>query len=182
MTRALPASDWPDGNHIALTARITAAVYCCLALSANAEPWRLQDQVAADWLRISGEERYRVEVMDNTFRPVDPGFDQMTTSRFLLAAEARGETFYAGFELQDSRAWWHDARTPVGTADVNAGEFLQAYVGTRFRDLFAEGDELRLKAGRMDISMGNKRIVARNGYRNTINSFTGLSKLGRGRM
>ena len=156
-----------------MISRPAAAVFYCLACSTQADPWRLQDQVDADWLTVSGEGRYRVEVMDDTFRPVDPGDDQMTTSRLLLAAEARGETFYTGFELQDSRAWWHDERTPVSTADVNAGEFLQAYVGARVEDLLSDGDELRLKAGRMDISMGNKRIVARNGYRNTINGFLG---------
>lgn len=153
---------------------IFALVLTCVLSPAVAEPWRLQDQGLPDWLSVHGEERYRVEAMDNTFRPVDPGSDQMTTSRFLLAAEARGRRWFAGAELQDSRAWWHDALTPVGTADVNAGEFLQAYLGIALDDLVGEGQKLSLQAGRMVISMGNKRIVARNGYRNTINSFAGV--------
>ena len=119
-------------------------------------------------------------MMDNTFRPVDPGFDQMTTSRFLLAAEATGKRWFAGAELQDSRAWWHDEKTPVGTADVNAGEFLQAFLGLRLKSVFAVDDELALQAGRMTLSMGNSRIVARNGYRNTINGFAGVRLAWRG--
>lgn len=134
----------------------------------------LQDQGLPDWLRLSGEMRYRVEVMDNTFRAIDPGRDQMTSSRFLLAAEARGEHWFVGAEFQDSRAWWHDDRTPLGTDDVNAGEFLQAYLGARGESVLAEGDELAVYAGRMTLNMGNKRIVARNVYRNSINSIAGL--------
>lgn len=146
----------------------------CLAPAVVAEPWRLQNQgELPGWLTVSGEYRYRVEVMDNTFRVIDPGADQMTSARTLLFAEARGERFFTGFEFQDSRAWWHDDRTPVGTDDVNAAEFLQAYVGVRFDDLVGPGQKLELKLGRMDLSMGNKRIIARNGYRNTINGFTG---------
>ena len=151
-----------------------ALIALCSSNMAVAEAWRLQDQGVPEWLSVRGEERYRVEVMDNTFRFVDPGFDQMTTSRFLLAAEASGDRFFAGAEFQDSRAWWHDERTPVGTADVNAGEFLQAYVGVNLDDLAGADRKLSLQAGRMTISMGNKRIVARNGYRNTINSFAGV--------
>ncbi|MEE4191630.1 MAG: alginate export family protein [Halieaceae bacterium] len=144
-----------------------------LASTAAAEPWRLQDQGLPGWLKIWGEERYRLEVMDNTFRAIDPGFDRMTTSRLLLAAEASGEHWFVGAELQDSRAWWHDDRTPLGTADVNAGEFLQAYMGVRGKSVLAEGDELAFYAGRMTLDMGASRIVARNGYRNTINGFAG---------
>lgn len=154
-----------------------AALSLSLALLAPevlAEPWRLQDQGLPDWLHLSGQMRYRVELMDNTFRAVDPGRDQMTTSRILLAAEARGERWFAGAELQDSRAWWNDDRTPLATDDVNAGEFLQAYLGARGESVMAEGDELAVYAGRMTLSMGNKRVVARNVYRNTINGFVGL--------
>ena len=144
-----------------------------------ASPWRLSD-ATPDWLSLSAVERYRVEVMDNTFRRVDAGFDKMTTSRFLLAAEATGKRWFAGAELQDSRAWWHDRETPVGTADVNAAEFLQAYLGVRMQSVIADEDELTLTAGRMTLSMGNSRIVARNGYRNTINGFAGVRLAWRG--
>jgi hypothetical protein len=154
----------------ALSPVLASALWINPAFAAT--PWRLSD-ASPDWLTLSAVERYRVEVMDNTFRAVDPGFDQMTSSRFLLAAEANVNRWFAGFEFQDSRAWWHDEKTPVGTADVNAAEFLQAYLGLRLGGVFAEDDQLTLQAGRMVISMGNKRIVARNGYRNTINGFTG---------
>ncbi len=166
--------DWPS---TILKTTITPPLLSLLVLLASpvaAEPWRLQNQNVPEWLSLSGQQRYRVEVMDNTFRAVDPGFDQMTSSRLLLAAEAKGEHWFVGAELQDSRAWWHDDRTPVGTDDVNAGEFLQAYVGLRDKDVFVAGDELALYAGRMTLNMGASRIVARNGYRNTINGFAGV--------
>lgn len=165
--------DWPKVALIIQTSRLLCLLSALLASTVAAEPWRLQDQGVPGWLKVWGEERYRLEVMDNTFRAIDPGFDQMTTSRLLLAAEAGGEHFFVGAELQDSRAWWHDERSPLGTDDVNAGEFLQAYVGVRGKGVLADGDELAFYAGRMTINMGASRIVARNGYRNTINSFAG---------
>ena len=142
------------------------------AVPAAAEPLRLNDRTP-DWLDLSGSERYRVEVMDNSFRAVDPGSDQMTTSKFLLHAEVRGKHWFAGAELQDSRAWWHDDRSLLGTDDVNAGEPLQAYLGYRGQDLLDAGDKWSVRAGRLTLHMGNKRIVGRNTYRNTINGFRG---------
>ncbi len=165
--------DWPKAARIISGTRYLCLTPLLLASMVTAEPWRLQDQGLPGWLKMWGEERYRLEVMDNSFRAVAPGFDQMATSRLLLAAEASGEHWFVGAELQDSRAWWHDDRSPLGTDDVNAGEFLQAYVGLRSRNALAAGDELALYAGRMTLNMGASRIVARNGYRNTINGFAG---------
>jgi len=133
-----------------------------------------------DWLSLQGEERYRVEVMDNTFRAVDPGRDQMTSSRFLLAARIEGSRWYAQAEFQDSRTWWHDAKTPVGTDDVNAAEWLQALLGVKWHDVIEQGDSLTFEAGRMTLAMGNSRVVGRNAYRNTINGFNGLRLAWRG--
>ncbi len=126
------------------------------------------------WLSIAAEERYRVEVMNNSFRRIDSGSDQMTSSRLLLSARVDRGTWFAGAEFQDSCAWWHYARTPVGTDDVNAAEWLQAYVGLRWQDVFRSGDRLSVTAGRMTLGMSNKRIVGRNAYRNTVNGFKGV--------
>ena len=58
--------------------------------------------------------------MDNTFRLVGPQQDELLLSRLLVHAQIKGERFYGGFELQDSRAWLEQDLTPVGTDDVNA--------------------------------------------------------------
>jgi len=116
---------------------------------------------------ISGSFRLRYESMDNTFRAVGPGQDELLLSRLLVHAQMNGERFYGGFELQDSRAWMEQDLTPVGTDDVNALEPLRAYFGYR-------NEAVDIQVGRMTMDVGSRRLVSRNRMRNTINSFTGV--------
>ena len=130
--------------------------------------WRLHSAIGSpSWLTVAGSYRLRYEYMDNTFRILDPGQDELLVSRLRLHLRANGERFYAGFELEDSRAWLHSALTPVGTDDVNVLEPLQAYVGYRTPDL-------DIQLGRMTMDVGSRRLVSRNRMRNTTNAFTGI--------
>ena len=141
---------------------------CAAVARAEGEPQ--PEEPAAeipDRFSISGSFRLRYESMDNTFRLVGPGQDELLLSRLLLHAQVNGERFYGGFELQDSRAWLHQDLTPIGTDDVNALEPLRAYVGYRNQDV-------DIQVGRMTMDVGSRRLVSRNRMRNTINSFTGV--------
>jgi hypothetical protein len=93
--------------------------------------------------------------------------------RTLLSVELRGGPVVVGAELQDARAWVTD-ETPVNTTLINPIELLQAHVGVHGKGVLVEGDEVSLTAGRMTIDLANRRLVARNEYRNTINGFTGV--------
>lgn len=148
----------------------------CGAASAEADaPWRLSDAIgAADNLTLSGAYRIRYESLDGTFRSGRGGSDQILVERLLLAAKYDFGPVYIGGELQDSRAQLADSGTPLGTDDVNAFELLRAYIGYRTSDAFRSGDKLDLTAGRITIDAGSRRLVARNRYRNTLNSFTGI--------
>ncbi len=128
-------------------------------------------------LSVSGSYRLRYEHLDDTFRTVDPGSDELLAARLLLHVRANGERFYGGLELQDSRAWLDQSLTPVGTDDVNVTEPTQAYVGMRMTDSFRPGDSLDIQIGRMAFDVGSRRLVARNRFRNTTNAFTGLNAL-----
>ena len=136
---------------------------------AQDSPWTLQSAVGSpDWLTIAGTYRLRYEYMDNTFRILDPGQDELLVSRLRLHLRADGERFYSGFEFEDSRAWLHSALTPVGTDDVNVLEPLRMYVGYRT-------PELDIQLGRMTMDVGSRRLVSRNRMRNTTNAFTGVN-------
>ena len=50
----------------------------------------------------------------------------------------------------------------------------RVYLGTRTEDTLRDGDTLAFTLGRQTIDIGSRRFVARNRYRNTINSFTGV--------
>jgi hypothetical protein len=135
---------------------------------------------APDWLRIGLNYRVRYEALDDSFRAGTSGPDRLLVERLLLSIRAEGKTFYLGAELQDSRTQLDKDETPLGTDDSNAAELLQGYFGYRMGNLIAEGDMLDLTAGRMTIDVGTRRLVARNDFRNTINSFTGFQAVWKG--
>lgn len=158
--------------------------------------WRKHDSAAAPWLlwvmsllvacplvakadnadvqtSMAGSYRARVELLENTFRPVATRSDHLLVSRLLLHAKLDAGAYRAGVELQDSRAFWFKPDTPLGTDDVNALEPLQAYVGVT-RGTQADGGELDMLAGRFTLNHGSRRLLARNNFRNTSNAFTGM--------
>jgi hypothetical protein len=140
-----------------------------LTLWADDEPWRLQQALAPpEGLTIDGSYRLRYESLDNTYRAVDPGHDDLLASRFRLQLKASGDRWYGGFEFQDSRAWLGDAGTPIGTDDINVLEPLQVYAGFR-------AGQWDVRAGRMTMDVGSRRLVSRNRFRNTTNIFTGIN-------
>lgn len=138
-------------------------------------PWRLAEAAALpDWLHVSGSHRTRYETLDGRYRAGRTGGDQMLALRTIVLTELRGERLRAGVELIDSRGFLDDAGTAVSTTQVNPVELLQGYLAWDARDLFEPGARSTLKAGRLTIDVGSRRLVARSLYRNTINTFTGI--------
>lgn len=144
-------------------------------LAALEGPWRLGEAIGApEWLEIGGEFRPRYEYLSEDFRRGREGSVSSLNSRFLMDATASHGNWRLTGELQDGRASFVDieddssaAETVYRTALVNQLELLQAFVGY--------GDEdFDVKAGRQTIILGSRRHVHRNGYRNTINAFTGV--------
>ncbi|GJM22957.1 MAG: hypothetical protein DHS20C15_28720 [Planctomycetota bacterium] len=138
-------------------------------------PWRMDKAIGTPaWLTVSGAIRARYEHIDGQFRS-NPKFaedDQLILLRTNVKAEARFEGGNGVVELMDSRQGLATESTPLGTAEVNTLDVLQAYVEF---DLGALGDgEHKLRVGRETIDLGSRRFVARNGYRNTIQAFTGV--------
>ena len=145
------------------------AVVLPLAAAAQDEPWRLDAALGTPaWLDVGGSVRLRYEYLDNTFRVLDPGPDGYLVSRTRLHARMRGERYYGGFEFQDSRGWLDAPLTPVGTDDVNVLEPLEVYVGYRH-------GAFDVRAGRLTMDIGSRRLISRNRYRNTTNIFTGVN-------
>jgi hypothetical protein len=143
-----------------------------------AEPWTLSEALGTpENVALEGSYRVRYETLDGPFRAGSAGSDQILVERLLLSARYDFESIYVGAELQDARAQLADAGTPLGTDDVNAVDFLRAYVGFRTSDLFQDGDEVDVTLGRITIDAGSRRLVARNRFRNTINAFSGIQWL-----
>lgn len=141
----------------------------------NAGPWRLGKALnAPDWLSLGGTFRARIENLDERFRAGRQGSDQALMLRTTFKSEIHlGEVSFGG-EFIDSRAFYNDSGSNINATIVNTTELLQGYVRWEADDLISPDSKSSLRAGRMTIDVGSRRFVARNRYRNTINSFTGL--------
>lgn len=143
---------------------------------AEPKPWRLDDALGTpEWLRISGETRFRWEGIDGQFRPTTrlDEADHFAVSRTSLLAEVDVDPYGAALELLDARHYGAGTGSFMNDTIVNALDVLQAYGALHLGD--KDGDTRHhLFAGRQTIDLGSRRLVARNAFRNTINAFDGL--------
>lgn len=118
--------------------------------------------------QVRFEQRSRYEVLDSQFRSGGRGGDQVAAFRTLLRLDADWDPVAVMAEIIDSRQALADPGSALTTATVDAFSVLQAHV------LWKAQPEHEVRLGRMAFDLGSRRLVARNRYRNTINSFTGL--------
>ncbi len=137
-------------------ARVVAAVAMTCAPRADAD----------SGLRIGLEHRTRIEYLDHDYRAEGVDGTAALSLRTLLSVEAHRDRWFGGLELIDARVYATDG-APLNTTFVDPLDLLQAYAGLR-------ADTFELRAGRLTIDLGSRRLVARNAFRNTINAFTGL--------
>lgn len=120
-------------------------------------------------LEASLEVRVRLEALDGQFRPALPASNVAVLTRVLAAAEYDAGPIRVGGEFEDSRSFFERSSSSIGTTEVNTLEPLQAYLSTDI----SEG--AKLTAGRFTLNLGSRRLIARNQFRNTINSYTGAN-------
>ena len=77
-------------------------------------------------------------------------------------------------ELQDSRAFWDTQKLFLSPAHINEVDFLQAQVQFNSDNFIGQGLASRFTIGRFTMDLGKRRLVARNGMRNTTNAFDGV--------
>ena len=154
---------------------------------ANADdtPWQLSDSLGLpEWLNINIEHRTRYETLDGQYRAIVNGIatnagDQALVFRTLVHARVDLPILSIGAEFMDSRIALADSGSATNsnrltTTIANPAELLQAYVAIPISDLIIENSATLVKAGRLTMDIGSRRLVARNRFRNTINAFTGI--------
>ena len=140
------------------------------------KPWRLNDAVGGpDWLKLSGFQRTRIESIHNQPRPSKPLNDDQWFARTSLRADADWEAFDATLEVMDSRVYGGGSDAFASTAFTNTTDIIQGFGAFDLGQL-GSGKQ-RLLAGRYTMTIGSRRFVIRNGYRNTVNTFTGVDYL-----
>ena len=112
--------------------------------------------------------------LDGQFRNGLEGSDQGFEWRNLLKTEARFDRFSLNAEFADMRTYLTDEGSPLDSFFANPLDILQANVSFPIKDVFREGDSGFVKVGRFTMDQGSRRFVARNRFRNTINSFAGV--------
>jgi alginate export protein len=142
---------------------------------AEDKPWRLADQLP-EWFHVEGTFRARNAYVTNALRRGVRGDNRAISLRTTILLELRGDPFEVpfrvGFELIDSRLYNDDSNLALSTGMVNAVEPLQAYLSWDMASVLP--GEGVVRAGRLTADFGSRRLVARNRFRNTINSFTGV--------
>jgi len=159
----------------------TATTWCCglflinllIAGTANAAetPWRLNDALGFDnGFSLSGSHRSRFENLENNIRVGKSENDQVLTMRTILNGQYQSDGFSAQLEVMDSRQEFADFDSIIGTGTVNSLDILQANVGFNI----GAKQQSSVKLGRFTADGGSRRLLARNRYRNTLNSFEGV--------
>ena len=138
---------------------------------------RFPGSLAGGVLGISGAALMLVPLLYLFVKRIPPLKRAVTPAvsmRTLLFGEYDAGRLRFGAELQDSRGWHADTKSPISTGEVNVLEPLQAYVAADFTPSWGAGSALTLQAGRMSVNMGSRRLIASDDYRNTANGVTGL--------
>ncbi len=137
--------------------------------------WNLHNALKLPkWLSVSLEQRTRYESMDGSFKADTKGGSQQIPLQTTLWLEAHLNSFRIGTEFMDARALDSDRATLVNNTMVNTLDFLQGYAAWSDQNIFFSGMGAEVTAGRQTLNLGSRRLVARNAFRNAINSFTGI--------
>lgn len=127
---------------------------------------------SASSLDVRLTSRWTAEYLENGFRPITPEYDHALTSKTHLLLEYQGKRFYTTLELEDSRAWHYEPNSPITSSTINTLEPLQLKVGWQQKIGKSYVD---LALGRTTVHWQEGRIFGRQGHRNNMTSYTGLT-------
>lgn len=138
--------------------------------------WNLHDTLGLpEWLSLSVNQRTRYESINGSYMPNGKGGDQQIALQTDVWLAAKLGKFTAGTEFLDARALNADSGSKIlNNTHVNTADFLQGYVAWADQNVLYSGFGAEIKAGRQTLDFGSRRLLARNTFRNTVNSFTGV--------
>jgi hypothetical protein len=137
--------------------------------------WNLHDTLKLpSWLSMSLEQRTRYETMDGQYKSGGIGGDQGIPLQTTLAMEARLGGFRIGGEFMDARQFGSDSGSGVNNTHVDGVDLIQGYLAWSDQNTLFSGLGTEVVVGRQTLNFGSRRLVARNVFRNTINSFEAL--------
>lgn len=141
-----------------------------------------------DWLDVGFEYRARYESRQNDFRRARENIDDplLLRSRAYVGLKNILDPFRFAVELQDSRRnnsdynSSPDRRLSSDPRDIDHADILQAYLELYYKDSIFGKDDLGnsrpfwVRGGRLAWEDLDRRLIARNEWRNTTNTFQGV--------
>ncbi|SFN61303.1 Alginate export [Nitrosospira briensis] len=131
------------------------------------------------WLDVGLDHRTRYEFRSNDIRRTDLGLDQpfLLRSRAYVGIREIIDPLRGAVEFQDSRRY--NGSFPHDDRDFNDHELIQAYGELYFKSALGEDPRkqhrpLRFRVGRMAYEALDRRLLGRNEWRNTTNTFEGF--------
>ncbi|MGQ3684518.1 MAG: alginate export family protein [Candidatus Loosdrechtia sp.] len=126
------------------------------------------------WLDVGLDYRLRYEYRNNDFRRNINTVDEpvLLRTRAFLALREIWDPFRFTIELEDARRYNSQFNRDI--RDVNEFEPIQAFVELYFKEGLGAERPLSIKAGRMAFEFMDRRLIARNEWRNTTNTFQGF--------
>ncbi|MBN9134304.1 MAG: alginate export family protein [Nitrosospira multiformis] len=131
------------------------------------------------WLDVGIDHRTRYEFRSNDIRRTELRLDQpfLLRSRAYFGIREIFDPLRGAVEFQDSRRY--NGHFPPDDRDFNEHELIQAYAELYFKgalgqDGLKQERPLRLRVGRMAYEALDRRLIGRNEWRNTTNTFEGF--------
>ena len=137
----------------------------------------LKDHTDIGWLDLGLEYRFRYEHRDNDFRRGEEAIDNpfLHRTRFYVQVRNVIDPIRFTIEVQDSQR--RNSEFDPDNRDINHLEPIQAYSELYFKDALGNNRPLSLRAGRMAFEVVDRRLIARNEWRNTTNTFFGVRSI-----
>lgn len=137
--------------------------------------WNLHDALnLPKWLSLTVDQRTRYETRDSSYKANSLGSDQQIPLQTDVWLQVNLGAFRFGTEFLDARAPGADSGSDVNNTQADDADFIQGYAAWADQNIFYSGMGAEVVAGRQTLNLGSRRLVGRNVFRNTINSFTGI--------
>ncbi len=133
-----------------------------------------------DWIDLGLENRTRFESYDHPWRASQAIGNGRTDAQIALRSRLRVGLGGSGpfrflFEGQDSRAYLNgDPGDFRNATNINEFDILQLFGSFTLNNVMGTGLRTDFHFGRMTMDFGSRRLIARNAFRNTVNSFDGF--------
>ncbi|MGR8932023.1 MAG: alginate export family protein [Gammaproteobacteria bacterium] len=126
-----------------------------------------------DWMEFSLSQRVRYENVSNNWRngQRDANNSQLPLQSRIRLGVNQGP-FWLMFEGQDSRTHFNEPGDFVGR-QVNKFDVLQLFGSATFKNVFDSGLRTDFHVGRFTMDLGESRLIGRNNFPNTTNTFDG---------